>query len=62
VSADIAREQQQQNSAQPGQPYYTVRIALPGEEVARLKDIHLVPECPRTFLFRPTSAPRSNTC
>jgi HlyD family secretion protein len=46
VSADIAREQQQQNSAQPGQPYYTVRIALPGDEVARLKDIHLVPGMP----------------
>jgi HlyD family secretion protein len=45
VSADIAREQQQ-NSAQPGQPYYTVRIALPGDEVARLKDIHLVPGMP----------------
>jgi hypothetical protein len=43
VSADIAREQQQQNSTRPGQPYYMVRIALPADEVARLKDIHLVP-------------------
>ena len=42
VSADIAREQQQ-NSAQPSQPYYTVRITLPADEIARLKDIHLVP-------------------
>jgi HlyD family secretion protein len=45
VSADIAREQQQ-NSAQPAQPYYTVRIALPADELARLKDIHLVPGMP----------------
>jgi membrane fusion protein, type I secretion system len=45
VSADIAREHQQ-NSAQPAQPYYTVRIALPADEVARLKDIHLVPGMP----------------
>src|SRR5215471_17588566 len=38
VSADIAHEQQQQqNSAQQQQPYYAVRIALPQEEVARLK-------------------------
>jgi HlyD family secretion protein len=45
VSADIAREQQQ-NSAQPAQAYYTVRVALPADEVARLKDIHLVPGMP----------------
>jgi HlyD family secretion protein len=45
VSADIAREQQQ-NSAQPSQPYYTVRITLPADEIARLKDIHLVPGMP----------------
>jgi HlyD family secretion protein len=52
VSADIAREQQQQNSAQPGQPYYTVRIALPGDEVARLKDIHLVPGMPADIFIQ----------
>jgi HlyD family secretion protein len=46
VSADIAREQQQQNSTQPSQPYYTVRIALPADELARLKDINLVPGMP----------------
>jgi HlyD family secretion protein len=45
VSADIAREQQQ-NTAQPAQPYYIARIALPTEEVARLEDIHLVPGMP----------------
>jgi HlyD family secretion protein len=45
VSADVAREQQQ-NSAQPAQTYYTVRVALPAGEVARLTDIHLVPGMP----------------
>jgi HlyD family secretion protein len=47
VSADIAHEQQQQqNSLQPQQPYYSVRIALPTAEVARLKDLRLVPGMP----------------
>jgi HlyD family secretion protein len=48
VSADIAREQsrEQQNPGQPAQPYYTVRIGLPAAEVARLRDIHLVPGMP----------------
>jgi HlyD family secretion protein len=45
VSADLAREQQQ-NSAQPTPAYYTVRIALPAGEVARLRDIHLLPGMP----------------
>jgi HlyD family secretion protein len=48
VSADITREQprEQQNAAQSAQPYYTVRIGLPAAEVARLRDIHLVPGMP----------------
>jgi HlyD family secretion protein len=48
VSADIAREQprEQQNAGQPSQPYYTVRINLPATELARLRDIHLVPGMP----------------
>jgi HlyD family secretion protein len=48
VSADIAREQprEQQNPGQSAQPYYTVRIGLPAAEVARLRDIHLVPGMP----------------
>jgi HlyD family secretion protein len=45
VSADLTHEQQQ-NSAVPPQAYYTVRIALPAEEVARLKDLRLVPGMP----------------
>ena len=44
VSADITREQQ--NSNQPAQTYYTVRIALPADELARLHDIRLVPGMP----------------
>jgi HlyD family secretion protein len=46
VSADLTREQQQPNSAQPPQAYYTVRITLPIEEVARLTDLRLVPGMP----------------
>jgi HlyD family secretion protein len=44
TSADLANDQQQ-NSAQ-GSLYYTVRIALPMEEVARLKDFRLLPGMP----------------
>ena len=44
VSADLAHEQA--NGAQPAQAYYTVRIALPPEEVARLQDLRLVPGMP----------------
>ena len=49
VSADLAHDpqpQQQQNPAQPAPAFYTVRITLPAEEVARLKDIRLVPGMP----------------
>jgi HlyD family secretion protein len=44
VSADLTREQQ--TSTQPAQAYYTVRVALPASELARLKDIRLVPGMP----------------
>jgi hypothetical protein len=44
VSADVEREQR--GSGQPPQAYYTVRIALPAEEVARLDDMRLVPGMP----------------
>jgi HlyD family secretion protein len=46
VSADLTRDQQQQSSLQPPEAYYTVRIALPPTEVARLNDIRLVPGMP----------------
>jgi HlyD family secretion protein len=47
VSPDLTREQQQQqNSSQPPQAYYLVRVTLPAEEVARLKDLRLVPGMP----------------
>jgi HlyD family secretion protein len=45
VSANITKDQQQ-NSAQPAEAYYTVRVALPAGEVARLNDIRLVPGMP----------------
>ena len=45
ISHDLTREPQQ-NGSQPSQPYYTVRVTLPASEVARLKDIHLVPGMP----------------
>jgi HlyD family secretion protein len=44
VSADLTREQAQ--GVQPGQAYYTVRIALAAEELARLADIRLLPGMP----------------
>ncbi len=45
VSADISTDQR------TGQAYYTVRIGLPPEEVARLGDVKLVPGMPvETFL------------
>jgi HlyD family secretion protein len=46
ASADLTREHQQPNSPQPPQAYYTVRIALPTDEVERLKDLRLVPGMP----------------
>jgi HlyD family secretion protein len=45
ISADLTREQQG-NSGQPPPAYYTIRISLPAEEVARLKDIRLIPGMP----------------
>ena len=46
VSANLTHDPHQQNSAQPAPAYYTVRITLPAAEVARLKDIRLVPGMP----------------
>jgi HlyD family secretion protein len=45
VAADLTRDPQG-NSSQPPPAYYTVRIALPAAEVARLTDIHLIPGMP----------------
>jgi HlyD family secretion protein len=45
ISADLTREQQA-NAGQPAPAHYTVRISLPAEEVARLKDIRLIPGMP----------------
>ena len=40
ISADISSDQR------TGQNYYTVRVALPKEEIARLGDVKLVPGMP----------------
>ncbi len=45
ISADLTHEQKP-NPGQPPEAYYTVRIALPADQVMRLKDIHLVPGMP----------------
>jgi HlyD family secretion protein len=55
VSADLAREQP--NGAQPSQAYYTVRVSLPAEEVARLNDLHLVSGMPVEVFIQ--TSPRS---
>jgi membrane fusion protein, type I secretion system len=44
VSADLTHEQQ--NSTQPAAAFYMIRISLPATELARLKDIRLVPGMP----------------
>jgi HlyD family secretion protein len=51
ISADITKEQQQ-NSVQPAQAYYVVRVALPATELARLGDIRLVPGMPAEVFIR----------
>jgi HlyD family secretion protein len=51
VSADLASEQEQK-AAQPAPPYYTVRIVLPKEEVARLGSLHLLPGMPVQAFIR----------
>jgi HlyD family secretion protein len=40
VSADTTTDQR------TGQSYYTIRVALPPEEVARLGDVKLIPGMP----------------
>jgi len=46
VSADLTREQQSGSNGQPPPSYYTVRIALPTQEVASLTDIRFIPGMP----------------
>ncbi len=45
ISADLTREQPQGGS-QPAQAYYAVRVTLSAKEVARLKELKLVPGMP----------------
>ena len=51
VSADLASDQEQKAALPPPQ-YYTVRIVLSAEEVARLGDLHLVPGMPVEVFIR----------
>jgi hypothetical protein len=62
VSADLASEPQQQNSAQPPLAYYTVRVALPLAEVTRLKDIRLLPGMPAEVFIQTHDRTPSSTC
>src|SRR5262249_49793588 len=48
---------EQQNSNQPAQAYYTVRIALLPDEIARLHDIRLVPGMPAQVFVHPAPVP-----
>jgi HlyD family secretion protein len=48
VSADITRDQQQPNAA----GYYTVRVSLSGEELARLGDRHLIAGMPAELFIQ----------
>jgi membrane fusion protein, type I secretion system len=51
VSADLTREQQT-TTGQPAPAYYTVRVSLPADEIARLKDIRLIPGMPAEAFIR----------
>jgi HlyD family secretion protein len=55
VSADLAHEQT--NDGQPPQAYYMVRVSLPANEVARLRDLRLVPGMPVEVFIQ--TSPRS---
>ena len=50
ISADLTREPS--NGGQQAPPYYTVRIALPADQVARLKEIRLLPGMPAEAFIR----------
>jgi HlyD family secretion protein len=53
VSADLTREQG--SGGQPGATYYSVRLALAPEEVARLGGLRLVPGMPAETFIQTTS-------
>ena len=51
VGADLTKDKDQGN--QPNnQPYYLVRVSLPEQEVARLKELKLVPGMPAEIFIR----------
>ena len=51
VGADLTKDKDQ--GSQPNnQPYYSVRVSLPEQEVARLKELKLVPGMPAEIFIR----------
>jgi hypothetical protein len=52
VMRPLDTREQQQNSGQPVQAYYSVRVARPAGEVARLNDIRLTPGMPAQVFIR----------
>ena len=51
ISADLASEQEQ-TAGQPPPAYYTVRISLSAEEIARLGDLRLIPGMPAEIFIQ----------
>jgi len=51
VGADLTKDRDQANQSN-NQPYYLVRVSLPEQEVARLKELRLVPGMPAEIFIR----------
>lgn len=51
VGADLTKDRDQANQSN-NQPYYLVRVSLPEQEVARLKELKLVPGMPAEIFIR----------
>jgi HlyD family secretion protein len=54
VGADLTKDKDQANQPnnQPNQPYFSVRVSLPEQEVARLKELTLVPGMPAEIFIQ----------
>jgi HlyD family secretion protein len=52
VSADLTHDPP--TSGQPNQPYYQVRVSLPGSQIARIGDMRLVPGMPAEAFIQTT--------
>ena len=55
ISPDVTKDER------TGASYYKLRIAVSNAELARLKDLKIVPGCPSRPSFRPKPAPRCPT-